>query len=235
MLPLLSGSVSWLAGQQLRVPSQQRSAAPVNMAEGTVKVFIDGEAGTTGLEVRNRLAKRSDVELITLNEADRKDAKARANAFSAADAAILCLPDEAAIEAVTLVASDSECVLIDASTAHRINPEWAYGFPELNSEQRSKIASAKRIANPGCYATGFIALTHPLTSAGLLRPDASLVASAVSGYSGGGKALMGVFEGEEPHEPWGAYGFALAHKHLPEMQYFSGLAVQAIVSRAMSV
>jgi N-acetyl-gamma-glutamyl-phosphate reductase len=224
MLPLLSGSVSWLAGQQLRVPSQQRSASSVNMAEGTVKVFIDGEAGTTGLEVRNRLAKRSDVELITLNEADRKDAKARANAFSAADAAILCLPDEAAIEAVTLVASDSECVLIDASTAHRINPEWAYGFPELNSEQRSKIASAKRIANPGCYATGFIALTHPLTSAGLLRPDASLVASAVSGYSGGGKALMGVFEGEEPHEPWGAYGFALAHKHLPEMQYFSGLA-----------
>ena len=192
------------------------------MAEGVKKVFIDGEAGTTGLEVRNRLAKRSDVELITLNEADRKDAKARAKAFSAADAAILCLPDAAAIEAVDLC-GDSQCVLIDASTAHRINPEWAYGFPELNSEQRSKITSAKRIANPGCYATGFIALTHPLTSAGVLRPDASLVCSAISGYSGGGKALMGVFEGEEPHEPWGAYGFALAHKHLPEMQCFSGL------------
>lgn len=228
MLPFLSGSASWLAGQPLRVPSQQRSAASVNMAEGMVKVFIDGEAGTTGLEVRNRLAKRSDVELITLNEVDRKDAKARAKAFSAADAAILCLPDEAAIEAVTLVASDSECVLIDASTAHRINPEWAYGFPELNSEQRSKIAGSKRIANPGCYATGFIALTHPLTSAGLLRADASLVATAVSGYSGGGKALMGVFEGEEPHEPWGAYGFALAHKHLPEMKCFSGLAEEPI-------
>ena len=222
LLPLLSGSVSWLAGQQLHVPTQPRRAASVNMAEGVKKVFIDGEAGTTGLEVRNRLAKRSDVELITLNEADRKDAKARAKAFSAADAAILCLPDAAAIEAVDLC-GDSQCVLIDASTAHRINPEWAYGFPELNSEQRSKITSAKRIANPGCYATGFIALTHPLTSAGVLRPDASLVCSAISGYSGGGKALMGVFEGEEPHEPWGAYGFALAHKHLPEMQCFSGL------------
>ena len=166
LLPLFSGSVSWLAGQQLHVPTQQRRAASVNMAEGVKKVFIDGEAGTTGLEVRNRLAKRSDVELITLNEADRKDAKARAKAFSAADAAILCLPDAAAIEAVDLC-GDSACVLIDASTAHRINPEWAYGFPELNSEQRSKITSAKRIANPGCYATGFIALTHPLTRAGL--------------------------------------------------------------------
>ena len=166
MLALLSGSVSWLAGQQLHVPTQPRRAASVNMAEGVKKVFIDGEAGTTGLEVRNRLAKRSDVELITLNEADRKDAKARAKAFSAADAAILCLPDAAAIEAVDLC-GDSACVLIDASTAHRTNPEWAYGFPELNSEQRSKITSAKRIANPGCYATGFIALTHPLTSAAL--------------------------------------------------------------------
>ena len=231
MLALLSGSVSWLAGQQLHVPTQPRRAASVNMAEGVKKVFIDGEAGTTGLEVRNRLAKRSDVELITLNEADRKDAKARAKAFSAADAAILCLPDAAAIEAVDLC-GDSECVLIDASTAHRINPEWAYGFPELNSEQRSKITSAKRIANPGCYATGFIALTHPLTSAGVLRPDASLVCSAISGYSGGGKALMGVFEGEEPHEPWGAYGFALAHKHLPEMQCFSGLTVLRVRVRA---
>jgi len=223
-LVVSSGAAAWLGGhQQLRVPSQHRSATSVNM----VTVFIDGEAGTTGLEVRNRLAKRSDVELITLPEADRKDAGARAEAFNAADAAILCLPDAAAIEAVSLVNND-RTVLIDASTAHRINPEWAYGFPELNSKQRTKIAASKRIANPGCYATGFIALTHPLTSAGLLRPDAALVASAVSGYSGGGKALMGVFEGAEPHEPWGAYGFALAHKHLPEMQYFSGLAAAPI-------
>lgn len=226
---LISSTASWLSAHQLRVPSQhrvppqRRNAASVNM----VSVFIDGEAGTTGLEVRNRLAKRSDLELITLPEADRKDAGARAEAFNAADAAILCLPDAAAIEAVSLVDND-RTVLIDASTAHRINPEWAYGFPELNSKQRSKIAKAKRIANPGCYATGFIALTHPLTSSGLLRPDAALVASAISGYSGGGKALMGVFEGADPHEPWGAYGFSLAHKHLPEMQYFSGLAAPPI-------
>ena len=221
MLLLVGGTTSWLGAHQLRVPSQHRSAAAIEM----VTVFIDGEAGTTGLEVRNRLAKRTDVTLITLDDTDRKDVKARAEAFNAADAAILCLPDAAAIEAVSLVDND-RTVLIDASTAHRINPEWAYGFPELNSKQRSKIAASKRIANPGCYATGFIALTHPLTSAGLLRPDAALVASAVSGYSGGGKALMGIFEGAEPHEPWGAYGFNLEHKHLPEMQYFSGLAVQ---------
>ena len=219
MLLLVGGTTSWLGAHQLRVPSQHRSAAAIEM----VTVFIDGEAGTTGLEVRNRLAKRTDVTLITLDDTDRKDVKARAEAFNAADAAILCLPDAAAIEAVSLVDND-RTVLIDASTAHRINPEWAYGFPELNSKQRSKIAASKRIANPGCYATGFIALTHPLTSAGLLRPDAALVASAVSGYSGGGKALMGIFEGAEPHEPWGAYGFNLEHKHLPEMQYFSGLA-----------
>ena len=229
MLPLLSGSVSWLAGQPLRVPSQQRGAASVHMAEGMVKVFIDGEAGTTGLEVRNpaarrynlnpspdpnlnpgpgpnpdphqnpdlhpdphpdphpnqvrnRLAKRSDVELITLNDVDRKDAKARAKAFSAADAAILCLPDDAAIEAVTLC-EGSDCVLIDASTAHRINPEWAYGFPELNSEQVRPNPNPNPDPDPD---------PDP-------DPTPNQVASAVSGYSGGGKALMGVFEGEEPH------------------------------------
>jgi len=192
-----------------------------------VTVFIDGEAGTTGLQVRSRLAARTDVEIISLPEADRKDPRARAEAFNAADAAILCLPDAAAIEAAALVDND-RTVLIDASTAHRTNLDWAYGFPELNPEQRAKIASSKRIANPGCYATGFIALTHPLTRAGLLRPEAALVASAVSGYSGGGKALIEVFEGDEPHEPWGAYGFSLAHKHLPEMQFFSGLTAAPI-------
>lgn len=187
-------------------------------------VFIDGEAGTTGLQVRGRLEKRNDLELLTLPESQRKDAVARAEAINAADAVILCLPDAAAIEAASLVLPDNgHTVLIDASTAHRTNPNWAYGFPELSSEQRAKISASKRIANPGCYATGFIALTYPLVAAGILSPSAALVASAVSGYSGGGKALIEVYEGSEPHEPWGAYGFSLGHKHLPEMRKFSGL------------
>jgi N-acetyl-gamma-glutamyl-phosphate reductase len=189
-----------------------------------ISVFIDGEAGTTGLQVRGRLSKRPDVELITLPDAMRKDTAARAEAINKADAVILCLPDAAAIEAASLVAPDNDrTVLIDASTAHRINPEWAYGFPEHSPAQREKISKSKRIANPGCYATGFIALVHPLVAAGIVSPDARLVASAVSGYSGGGNPLINIYEGSEPHEPWGAYGLSLAHKHLPEMRCFTGL------------
>jgi len=189
----------------------------------SVSVFIDGEAGTTGLQVRGRLEKRDDVELISLPEAERKDAAARAKAINDADAVILCLPDEAAIEAAALVAPDNKkTVLIDASTAHRTDSAWTYGFPELTSAQRTKLATSKRIANPGCYATGFIALARPLVDAGLLRKSSKLVASAISGYSGGGKALMGVYE-DGPHEPWGAYAFNLDHKHLPEMKYYSQL------------
>lgn len=188
-------------------------------------IFIDGEAGTTGLQVRDRLAARTDVELLSLPEESRKDADARAEAINAADAVILCLPDAAAIEAAALVEPSNEhTVLIDASTAHRVDPAWTYGFAELNADQRAEIATSKRISNPGCYATGFIALTAPLRAAGLLSPSASLVASAISGYSGGGKALMGIYEGDEPHEPWGAYAFSLDHKHLPEMVRYSGLA-----------
>eukprot|EP00316_Scyphosphaera_apsteinii_P024418 CAMPEP_0119320030 /NCGR_PEP_ID=MMETSP1333-20130426/51196_1 /TAXON_ID=418940 /ORGANISM="Scyphosphaera apsteinii, Strain RCC1455" /LENGTH=325 /DNA_ID=CAMNT_0007326625 /DNA_START=126 /DNA_END=1103 /DNA_ORIENTATION=+ len=187
-------------------------------------VFIDGEAGTTGLQVRGRLEKRDDLQLLTLPESQRKDASARAQAINAADAVILCLPDAAAIEAASLVAPDNgHTVLIDASTAHRTNPDWAYGFPELSAEQRVKISASKRIANPGCYATGFIALTYPLVATGILSRTAALVASAVSGYSGGGKSLIEVFESGAAHEPWGAYGFSLGHKHLPEMRLFSGL------------
>lgn len=218
LLAVALSAQAWFAATQLRGPPRCRGGHIV-----LTTVFIDGEAGTTGLQVRGRLAARDDVELLTLPEADRKDARARAEAINAADAVVLCLPDAAAIDAAALVdPGNDRTVLIDASTAHRINPAWAYGFPELNPEQRSKIASSKRIANPGCYATGFIAIANPLVAAGLLRPDAALVASAISGYSGGGKALMEVFEAGE-HEPWGAYGFALAHKHLPEMRYFSGL------------
>lgn len=220
--------LAWLASSQLHswVPpadtARRPAAASARMA--TTTVFIDGEAGTTGLQVRGRLEARSDVELITLPESQRKDAGARAEAINAADAVILCLPDAAAIEAAALVEPGNErTVLIDASTAHRIDPAWAYGFAELNAAQRAKISSSRRIANPGCYPTGFIGVTHPLVAAGLLRTDAALVVSAISGYSGGGKPLMEVYEGGEPHEPWGAYGFNLAHKHLPEMRQFSGL------------
>lgn len=193
------------------------------------KVFIDGEVGTTGLQVRDRLAGREDLELISLPKEQRKDAEARAKAINAADAVILCLPDAAAIEAASLVEPSNErTVLIDASTAHRVNPSWTYGFPELSAEQKGQIAASKRIANPGCYATGFIAATAPLTAAGLLKKSAQLVASAISGYSGGGKNLMAVFEDDEPNEPWGAYAFTLNHKHLPEMALYSGLEAPPI-------
>ena len=214
------------SGLLLRAPTPvaETARARACLMGATAKVFIDGEAGTTGLQVRDRLGARADIELLSLPEDKRKDADARKEAINSADAVILCLPDDAAIEAAALVdPSNDKTVLIDASTAHRTNPEWDYGFPELSAGQREAISSSKRIANPGCYATGFIAATAPLVSAGLLKPSASLVCSAISGYSGGGKALMAVFEGEEAHEPWGAYAFNLNHKHLPEMTYYAGL------------
>ena len=204
-----------------RSGARPRTAASVTHAK---KVFIDGEAGTTGLQVRDRLEARSDIELLTLPDDLRKDESARAEQINAADAVVLCLPDEAAIAAVGLVKSDNtRTVIIDASTAYRTNPDWAYGFPELCESQRSTIASSRRISNPGCYPTGFIGLTRPLIDAGLLDKEASLSVSAVSGYSGGGKALMQIYEGPEPNEPWGAYGLSLTHKHMPEMAFHTGL------------
>ena len=163
-------------------------SAPPQMSAASVSVFIDGEAGTTGLQVLGRLEKRGDIKLITLPEDKRKDTAARAEAINAADAVILCLPDAAAIEAVALCTPDNDrTVFIDASTAHRTNADWVYGFAEMDGGQRDAIAASRRIANPGCYPTGFIAATRPLVSAGLLNKDARLVASAVSGYSGGGR------------------------------------------------
>ena len=174
------------------------------IAASKKKVFIDGEAGTTGLQVRDRLAGRDDIEIISLTGDDRKDPVKRAEFLNAADAAILCLPDDAAIEAVAMC-TDPDTVIIDASTAHRVADGWAYGFPELNAEQKAKVASSKRIANPGCYPTGMIALTRPLVDAGFLPSGTGLVVHAVSGYSGGGKQLMAIHQAGEA-EPWGAYG-----------------------------
>lgn len=187
----------------------------------TKTVFIDGAAGTTGLEIAERLAGRSEFALITLPDAERKDTARRAEALNGADFVILCLPDAAAIEAVAMIGNDSTKV-IDASTAHRVAPGWAYGFPELNAGQREAIAASTRVSNPGCYPTGFLALVAPLVAAGIVPADARLCVNAVSGYSGGGKELIARFEAE-PDLGFRSYGLALNHKHVPEMQRGAGL------------
>ena len=183
----------------------------------TVSVFIDGAVGTTGLEIRERLAARQDLELILLDDARRKDARARAEALNDADIAILCLPDDAAREAVALIANDGTKV-IDASSAHRVANGWTYGFAELGFD----VASVQRVSNPGCYPTGFLALVAPLVRAGLIPADWPLTVNAVSGYSGGGKALIERFE-SDPALAFRGYGFGLEHKHVPEMQLHAGL------------
>lgn len=185
----------------------------------TTKVFIDGAAGTTGLEIADRLAGRSEFTLIALDDARRKDPAARREALHAADFAILCLHDDAAIEAVAL-AEGSKVRIIDASSAHRVAPGWTYGFPEITG--RAGVANASRVSNPGCYPTGFIALLAPLVRAGLLPADWPYTVNAVSGYSGGGKALIERFEGD-PAIAFRTYGLTMGHKHLPEMQTYAGL------------
>jgi len=193
----------------------------------TAKVFIDGAAGTTGLEIRDRLSGRSDIELIAIPEGRRKDAAARADALNAADAVILCLPDDAAREAVALIRQPGVKV-IDASTAHRTAPDWAYGFAELEPDQRDRLGQATRISNPGCYPTGFLALVRPLVRAGLLPAETPMSVNAVSGYSGGGKSMIAMFEDQSSPEAtdtaFRAYALGLGHKHLPEMQARSGLS-----------
>ena len=190
-----------------------------------MKVFIDGAAGTTGLRLRERLAERNDVELLSLPEEYRKDPAARADRMNQADAVFLCLPDAAAIEAVSLV-ENPETVVIDTSTAHRIASGWTYGFPEL-AGQRERIAASKRIANPGCHASGFIALVAPLIRAGVLAPDVALTCFSLTGYSGGGKKMIAEYEAPERPALFEAprqYGLGQAHKHLPEMQVWCGLS-----------
>lgn len=190
-------------------------------------IYIDGAAGTTGLEIRDRLAGQADVELRTLSDAERKDAQARTRALNEANVAILCLPDAAAREAVALVENPAVRIL-DASTAHRTAEGWIYGLPELEPERRGEIAHAHRVSNPGCYATGFLALVRPLVRAGLLPVDVAVTANAVSGYSGGGRAMIEEFEDEASPRFTRAvvrtYGLDLAHKHVSEMQRHAGLA-----------
>ena len=186
----------------------------------STKVFIDGAAGTTGLEIVERLERRAEFDLIVLDEAQRKDDVARRDAFHAADFAVLCLPDEAAIAALAL-AEGSAVRIVDASSAHRVAPGWTYGFPEVTG--REKIAAAARVSNPGCYPTGFIALVAPLVRQGLLPGDWGYTCHAVSGYSGGGKALIARFEGE-PDLAYRDYALQMGHKHVPEMQVQCRLA-----------
>ncbi len=195
-----------------------------------VKVFIDGKAGTTGLRIYERLEKRDDVSIISLSESLRKDVSARKDALNSADIAFLCLPDDAAREAVSLV-ENKAVKIIDASTAHRTNPDWAYGFAELSKEHRKKIQTSNRIANPGCYASGFIALVYPLIASGVVGEDYPFVCHAVSGYSGAGNKGIAQYEAEERDEGLKSprlYALSLAHKHIPEMTKVCGLTKKPI-------
>ncbi len=203
----------------------------------TVKLFIDGASGTTGIDIRERLSDRSEILIQVLPEQHRKDPAARRDALNAADAVLLCLPDDAAREAVGLIENPAVKV-IDASTAHRVASGWAYGFAELEPGQRQLLSTASRISNPGCYPTGFLALVRPLVREGLLPSDWPYTVNAVSGYSGGGKSMIAEFEQPADAEPeptaFRIYGLGLAHKHVPEMQQHGGLQYPPLFAPAVA-
>jgi len=199
----------------------------------SVTVFIDGAVGTTGIDIRDRLSGRSDIRVVALDEARRKDPVARAEALGDADIAILCLPDDAAREAVALV-SDGTTRIIDASSAHRVAAGWTYGFAELVAGQTERIANARFVSNPGCYPTAFLALIAPLIRAGLVPADWPLTYHATSGYSGGGKAMIAEFEDGGTDTAFRIYALGLAHKHLPEMRHHAGLAHAPVFAPAVA-
>ncbi len=193
-------------------------------------VFIDGEAGTTGLQLHTRLSGRSDIRLLKIDPSKRKDIEAKKALINRADIVFLCLPDAAAKESVSLVQNPDVCI-IDASTAHRTDKNFTYGFPELSAAHRAAIEKAKRITNPGCHATGFIAAVYPLVALGILPQTASLICHSITGYSGGGKKMVAAYESEDrplAFESPRQYGLDLCHKHLPEMTYVTGLTTLPI-------
>jgi N-acetyl-gamma-glutamyl-phosphate reductase len=198
------------------------------------KIFIDGEHGTTGLQIRSRLAARRDLDILSIPEAERRNLGMRADFLKEADVAILCLPDDASREAVGILDGHNSTRVIDTSTAHRVHPGWAYGFAEMDTAQRAKIAEARRVANPGCYPTGAISLIRPLVIAGILPADYPVTVNAVSGYTGGGKQMIAQMEDStrEDHiaAPHFLYGLPLQHKHVAEMQVHGLLARRPIFS-----